>query len=145
MARHRAEKDFLRTIESCIASVRDQAGAAGVVVDLILPVDGALLRADRTRIDELSGALLQWAIGEARRGDRLVVRLEAKAGGLLALEIAEEEMQHGAAASENGTRQKNEWAAQLDHAHTIAAAVGGRLSMPRSSGGRFRVCASLRA
>jgi len=145
MARHRAEKDFLCTIERCIASVRDQAEAAGVVVDLILPVDGALLRADRTRIDELGGALLEWAIGEARRGDRLVVRLEVKASGLLTLEIAEEESQHAAAASENGARQKSEGAARLEQARTIAAAVGGRLSVSRSSGGRFRVCATLRA
>ena len=102
------------------------------------------MRADRTRIDELGRALLQWAIGEARRGDRLVVRLEVKAGGVLTLEIAEEEMQHGAAASENGVRQKSERAARLEHARTIAAEVGGRLSVSRGSGGGFRVCATLR-
>jgi len=144
MARDRPEKDFLHMIERCIASVHDQAEAAGVVVDLILPVDGALLRADRTRIDELGRALLQWAIGEARSGDRLVVRLEVKAGGLLTLEIAEEKMQHEAAASENGVRQKSEQAARLENAQTIAAAVGGRLSVSRGSGGGFGVCATLR-
>ena len=142
MARHRAEKDFLRTIERCIASVRDQAEAAGVVLDLILPANAALVGADRTRLDELGRALLQWAIGEARKGDQLVVRLEVTAGGVLTLEIAEEETQHGGAASENGARQQNDWAARLERARTIAAEVGGRLSVSRGSGGRFRVCAT---
>jgi len=144
MARDRAKKDFLSTIERCIVSVRDQADAAGVVVDLVLPVDDGLLDADRTRIDELGRALLHWAIGEARRGDRLVVRLEVKAGGLLTLEIAEGEMQHGGAASEYGIHQKSEGAARLEHARAIAAEFGGRLSVSKGSSGGFRVCATLR-
>jgi hypothetical protein len=145
MARHRAEKDFLCTIERCVASVRDQAEAAGVALDLILSANPALATADRTRLEELGRALLHWAVGEARKGDRLIVRLEAVAGGMLTLEIAEQATEHGAATSENGSRQKNEWAPQLEHARTIAAKAGGRLSVSRSSDSGFRIQATLRA
>jgi hypothetical protein len=90
MRRHRAGNDLLGTMERCLAAVRDRADAAGVTMELAVPVDPALLRADTTPLAQLGRHLLCYAIGHAMPGDRLLVRIDVTADGTITLAIDEE-------------------------------------------------------
>jgi hypothetical protein len=143
MARHRAGSDLLGTIEGCLAAVRDQAGAAGIELSLILPVNPALVRIDTTPLQEVGRHLLRYALGEVRRGHRLLVRLDLTAEEVVTLEINEEDPVVGPGTIKSGIQRRDEAGAEVVTVRGILDAAGGRLSVLRCKDGSLRLVATL--
>lgn len=143
MARDRAGGDLLGTIERCLTVVRDQADAAGVVLDLVLPVNPALVRVDAAPLDEVGRTLLRYAIAGSQRGHRLRVRLDMKVDDIVILEIDEEapEADHGW--TRGGARRKDALAAEIEPVRAIVGAAGGELSVSHKDNGLLRLSATL--
>ncbi len=143
MARDRAGGDLLGTIERCLTAVRDQADAAGVVLDLVIPVNPALVQVDTTPLDEIGRTLLRYAIAGSQRGHRLQVRLDMKVDDIVILEIDEEASETDYASIHGAARQKDALAADVEPIRAIVGAVGGELSVSHKDNGLLRLSATL--
>jgi hypothetical protein len=143
MAPPHADQDYLGTIERCVAALRGKAEAAGIVLDLVVSVNPALVRSDATALNELGRDLLRHAISETRRGHRLRVRVDMDASNTITLKIDEEDAQSAQGPTRNSIRHDNEWVAGVERARMIAASAGGGLSVSRESDGRLHLCATL--
>lgn len=143
MRRHRAGNDLLGTMERCLASVRDRADAAGVTMELAVPVNPALLRADTTPLGQLGRHLLSYAIGHAMPGDRLLIRVDITPDGTITLAIDEECGGADRAATRGGPKEQA--TASVEPARAILEAAGGRLSLSQNHSGGVHVLATLPA
>lgn len=143
MRRHRAGSDLLGTMERCLASVRERADAAGISVELAIPVNPALLQADTTALGQLGHYLLSYAIGSAITGDRLMVRLDVTQDETITLEVAEECAGPDHRAQKNCTGPAEGDAASMARARSILDAAGGRLSVSSAEDGRMHLFAML--
>lgn len=145
MRRHRAGNDLLGTMERCLAAVRDRADAAGVTMELTVPVNPALLHADTTPLGQLGRHLLRYAISQARPGDRLRVRIEITLDGTITLAIDEECTSAERTARHAGVGPKEESTASVEPARAMLEAAGGRLSLSQNHSGGVHLLATLPA
>jgi hypothetical protein len=143
MARHGAGSDLLGTIEGCLVAVHDQADAAGIELSLILSVNPALVRIDTTPLHEVGRHLLRYALGEVRRGHRLLVRLDLTTEEVVTLEIDEEGPVVGQGSIRSGLQRRDEAAADVATVRGILDAAGGRLAVLRCKDGSLHLVATL--
>lgn len=132
--------DMLGTMERCLASVRKQADALGIAVDLTIPINPNLLASDTTILERLTRLLLSYALGHVQPGARLHVRLDVAPDNAVRLAIDEEgdgEPLHGSAGRPTGRKRS------AAPTRAIVHAAGGQLSVSEDRAGRVHVTAIL--
>jgi hypothetical protein len=143
MAGDRAGCDLLATIGNCVAVVRDEANAAGVALDLIVPVNPALVRTDTTPLEDVGCCLLRYAVDQAQPGHRLRVCLDMAANNIVTLNIDEEAPKVGHGSIRSDIQAKNAPAAGIDSARKLLDASGGELLVSRGTQGWLHLLAKL--
>jgi hypothetical protein len=141
MRRDRAGDDLLGTLERCLASVRGRADAAGITIELAIPVNPVLLGADVTPLGPLFRHLLSYAISRATAGDRLLARVDIAPDGTVAVAIDEEgaSTDHAVKPGRAGATEE----VTVEPARAILEAAGGRLFLSPHHSGRVHVLATL--